>query len=502
MTNIVFTDEQQLIFDELISPTSPIVTIRATAGSSKTTSLVAAISRYKQVFPDHSVRYLVFGALAAAEGKSEFGTNAIVSTLHSYSLNIIRQYYKQMSPKKYETKIPFSNINAWLTWRDVPKSIRLPLGRDGEVLSLVDDYCKSEYRSLDEYAAALKQTDPTADMRLFPFVKHILNTMAQDVMPVTHSFYLKLFHILVMTDTIELAHEDRLLVDEFQDMSGMALDIINAIPADQKVFVGDPNQSIFDFLKLQNGFAKYPDAKVLTLSKSFRVSAKYAPAIQQFLHNHLEPNAVFEGMEYPPDVKCVTKAYLTRTNAKLISKMIELNKLNIPYHLSHKTKLKQMFKLPLAIIYAKPGFDQKDPELKHLQHDIDDWGSLPKSKRDEISLIKYLKEENKHDAKLQSAITLTLNFDRQDIIDAFNHAEDHKSKDCNLQLMTVHTSKGITRDIIELDDDVNEAVCEVMSIPPESLTNSERAELCLGFVSVTRHRHKLINCKFLGVIDE
>ena len=49
-----------------------------------------------------------------------------------------------------------------------------------------------------------------------------------------------------MTDTIELAHEDRLLVDEFQDMSGMALDIINAIPADQKVFVGDPNQSIFE----------------------------------------------------------------------------------------------------------------------------------------------------------------------------------------------------------------------------------------------------------------
>ena len=33
LTNIVFTDEQQLIFDELISPTSPIVTIKATAGS-------------------------------------------------------------------------------------------------------------------------------------------------------------------------------------------------------------------------------------------------------------------------------------------------------------------------------------------------------------------------------------------------------------------------------------------------------------------------------------
>ena len=55
---------------------------------------------------------------------------------------------------------------------------------------------------------------------------------------------------------------------------------------------------------------------------------------------------------------------------------------------------------------------------------------------------------------------------------------------------------------MELDDDINESVAEVMNIPPESLTNSERAELCLGFVAVTRHRHQLINCKFLGAIDE
>ncbi len=60
----------------------------------------------------------------------------------------------------------------------------------------------------------------------------------------------------------------------------------------------------------------------------------------------------------------------------------------------------------------------------------------------------------------------------------------------------------ITRDIVELDDDVNESVAEAMAIPYESLSDAERAELCLGFVAITRHRHQLINCKFLGVIDE
>ena len=170
--------------------------------------------------------------MASDEARTEFGPNAIVSTLHSYALNIIRQYYKQNSAEKYRNKIPFSTVNGWLTWRDIPKSIRLPFGKSGDIIALIEEYCLSEHISLDAYKTALKIEDPSTDFRLFPYVKLILNAMAQDIMPIPHSFYLKLFHILVIAGKIELAHEDRLLVDEFQDMSGMALDIINAIPAD------------------------------------------------------------------------------------------------------------------------------------------------------------------------------------------------------------------------------------------------------------------------------
>jgi len=485
MIKLSYTDEQKLIFDEIIRPTNPVLTIKATAGSSKSHSLVAAITRYKQIYPSASVRYIVFGKMASDEAKREFGTNAIVSTLHSYAYHkVIKQY-------------SLGAVKSFLTWRDIPKSIRLPFGKDSEILNLIEEYCKSEYKSLEAYSTALKLVDSNADLRLFPFAKRILNAMAQGSMPVTHSFYLKLFHILVMAGTIQLDHEDRLLVDEFQDMSGMALDIINAIPADQKVFVGDSNQSIFSFLNLKDGFSFYPNAKVLNLSKSFRVSHYYAPAIQQFLRDHLEPNAEFEGMQYPPNVRPVTKAYLTRTNASLIGKMIELNKAGTPYHLSSKTKIKDMFKFPLAIIYAKPAFDQKDPELKHLQHDIDDWGSLSATKREEVSLIKYLKEANINDQKITSAINLVLNFDRQDIIDAHKHAETHKNEICDLQLMTAHTSKGTTRDIIELDEDLNESIKDLLDKHPSKLTIEERSELCLYFVAITRHRHELINAKHL-----
>ena len=86
MSKLSYTDEQKLIFDEIIQPTNPVLTIRATAGSSKSHSLVAAITRYKQIYPDSSVRYIVFGKMASDEARTEFGPNAIVSTLHSYSL--------------------------------------------------------------------------------------------------------------------------------------------------------------------------------------------------------------------------------------------------------------------------------------------------------------------------------------------------------------------------------------------------------------------------------
>ena len=158
-----------------------------------------------------------------------------------------------------------------------------------------------------------------------------------------------------------------------------------------------------------------------------------------------------------------------------------------------------MFKFPLAIIYAKPGFDQKDPELKHLQHDIDNWGSLSTKSKEATKLTPYLKETNKEDAKITSAINLMLNFERQAIIDAYTEADKYKSVACDLQLMTAHTSKGATRDIVELDNDLNEAIKDLVLKKPELYTDDERAELCLYFVAISRHKYVLLNAKHLNL---
>ena len=479
-----YSDQQIAIFDEIVRPTAPIVLIKAVAGAAKTSSLTEAIRRFKSIFPTASVRYIIFGTLAADEAKREFGRNAIVSTLHSFAYaHTVKQY-------------SLGEVRPFLTWRDLPKSIKRPFGSDYELIQMIESYCLSDYTSVDAYAQANQETEGFKHSYL-PILKQLLNQMASGAMPITHSFYLKLFHIFVMDGTIQLPSSDRLLVDEFQDMSGMALDIINAIPAEQKIFVGDSNQSIFEFLNLKDGFKFYPDAKVLPLSKSFRVDNSYAPAIQNYLRTYLDSDAVFEGMDYPSNQTIRTKAYLVRNNNTLISKMIEFNQSNTPYHLSNQTKLNQIFKLPLALIYAKPAFDQKDYELKHLQHDIDDYGSLSAKKRESMSLFSYLLEVNKEDKKLKSAIQLVVKHTPQKIIEAFNKAKEHQLRVASLWLMTAHTSKGSTFDEVELDDDLNDSINEAIEAYSSNASSAITAELCLGFVSITRHRHVLKNCKFL-----
>ena len=481
--------KQQLeIFQEIAYPTKPVLKVKATAGAAKSSSLVEAIARYKHINKYAKVLYLVFGNLASKEARSEFGTNAIVSTLHAYAYaRIVKPY-------------GLGEVKPFLTWKDIPQTVRRPFGKDSELLSIVEDYCQSPYITMDDYVEFSDRAD--FQYNLISPVKQILNLMATGKMPITHAFYLKLYHILVIKGTEKPDPVNRLLIDEAQDLSAMALDIIERIPAEQVVLVGDPNQRIFTFMQLIDGFSRFDDAITLELSQSFRVDNKYAPAIQAFLRKHLDDQAVFEGMVYPDNVVPKTRAYLTRTNASLIAKMIELNKAGIAYHLSHNLKIKQMFKLPLAVIYAKPGFLQKDSELKHFQEIVDEWGKLPEFKRKQQGLYSYIMNHDNTDAATLSAIKLVLRFSKEDIIEAHDKAESHKSTPCDLQLMTAHTSKGTTRDIVELDPDLDKAVRDALSDNYKGTEDERRSELCLYFVACTRHRFKLIGAEYLNQIME
>ena len=482
--SFTYSDQQLSIFDEFLNPTNPILAIEATAGAAKTTTITEATARFKAVNTSAIVRYIVFGAKASADARSEFGTNAIVSTLHAFA------------HAQVHAKYGLGQVKPFLTWMDLPKYPKRPFGKDSAILQLIEDYCISPFTSMDDYVT---EQDDDFEFSLVPHAKSIMNLMAKGELAVTHSFYLKLFHVLVVRGVLKLSPVDKLLIDEAQDLSAIALDIIERIPTDHMIIVGDQNQRIFEFLKLENGFERFKDAKKLQLTQSFRVDNYYAPAIEEFLQEHLEVHAEFKGMVYPPDQIIRTKAYIARNNVTIIGKMIELNQKHTPYNLSSSAKLGQMFKLPLALIYAKPGHIQRDIELKHLQYDIDEYHKLPTNYRESVSLFKHLLSMDELQSSLKSAITLVLKFGSDDIIAAYEHAKDHKGTKHQLTLLTAHTSKGATFDEVTLDDDLNLSLDEIKAGTFRGDDNAIRAELCLYFVSVSRHRHVLTNAKHLNL---
>ena len=101
-----------------------------------------------------------------------------------------------------------------------------------------------------------------------------------------------------------------------------------------------------------------------------------------------------------------------------------------------------MFKFPLALAYAKPFHKQQDPELQHLQADLDDWGKLSPKQKERTSKLSWLLKNNPHDERIKQAVKLIAKFGTEDIIAAHASAKAHKSAISNLSLMTVYMAKG------------------------------------------------------------
>jgi len=488
-----WSEEQEHIFSEISNlieqPENSIVTINAIAGSSKTTTLVELAKRLTTVNPSTRINYLVFGSLASQEARLEFKHTAAVSTLHKLAHDYT---IKQTSMHLSQT--------GFMSWKDIPKSIKRPFGIDMDAINLLNAFCESGYNKLEHYCL---EENIQVRKPIITLTKELYKLAALGTIPCTHSVYLKVFHNRLMNGSIQLPEVDVLLIDEIQDLSTTTLDVINKIPAKVKVLVGDPKQAIFSFMGCKNAFDIYTDATKLHLTKSFRVNTPIANKIEIFMQSLVDPDFVFKGMEYPiplPPIK--TKGYITRTNSSLISKMIELNETNTPYRLSTGTKINQMFELPLAILRALSGQPEKNKKYKYLEQDANDYRSSDSLQEQYATLLPYLIANNKDNPAIEQAANLIMTHTPQGIVNAYNSAKSHLKSGANLQLLTGHTSKGTTLDEVTLADDMNESIEDIMEdyiksgiIPTKQ---EEIAELFLYYVAISRCRYKLNNAKWLG----
>ena len=487
MTEFSWSDEQLDYFKALqvaINSDSPqLLKISAVAGASKSSSTVEAVKRVHRENPKLSIRYLVFNTAMAAEAKTAFGHTAIASTLHALA------YYYTVKPYRLNP-----DIAPWLTWKDIPQNIKVPYGSLPLILQTLTNYFESGYTDFPSFISN-EVDNPEWTMTVYMAANLILDAMATGKMRITHAFYLKLFHILVKLGQIKLKPEDILIVDECQDLNLITLDIFHAYPAKVKVIIGDQAQSIYSFMGCVSAFDFYKNqGTTYHLSTSFRVSTHIAQTVEQFCKLHISEDMNFKGIDYPKeDIK--THAHIFRTNLSMIRQMIRFNKARVPYKLVTKQKVKQLFELPLALIYATPGHTQFSENLKVIQHTIDQWGKLPEHSRP--NKLVYLSEQLKEVPAIDQAIKFIMAVGAPEVVEAYQHAEEHMKTHSNTYLMTAHTSKGLTFDEATLDDSMNEAIKDILNVPVEERTAEAQSEIFLYYVACSRARFKLNNADYL-----
>lgn len=224
------------------------------------------------------------------------------------------------------------------------------------------------------------------------------------------------------------------------------------------------------------------------MSQSFRVSDLIASRIQTFCRRYLDPNMNFVGI--PATSSTIhSRAYISRTNSQLVSKMMELNKLGTPYSLTRPAK--QIFRVPLLVCGLKPGGFIPDPEYKHLQVDVDTYAKSATLQRLYSSLFSYLKELHADDSALQTAMSTVVRYGAKAIIECFNEAKRHEHSRSNYTLTTSHACKGLEFCEVEIADDLNKSIKPLLELT--DFDSEQQAELNLYYVAVSRARINLIN---------
>lgn len=473
--NYELTQEQQAIVDYIdATDKDELVLVDSVAGSGKTTLLQAIADTTKK-----PGIYLAYNKALATEASGKFPSHIDCRTTHSLA-------YRAIVPS-LGLKVGFFNtrqIDEKMTYQD-----KYDLVED------IKEFCLSHYLTYAEFAKDAERKNTVV-------ANKYLTLMATGKIECTHDFYLKLFHIYLAEDKLNQVEYELLLLDEAGDLNEVTLEIFRLLDGKIKVAVGDVHQNIFTFNHTINCFARLKDeGTMFRLTKSFRVPDYIAKPIEKFCQQYLDPDMKFEGVKNV-NQSIKTRGYISRTNAGLIGKIIELNTQRTPYSLVRRAQ--DIFKLPLIVAGLKYQGKIYDSAYKHLQDDVDDWHENKDNiKREHSSVNNYLRAKYEDDLSLLQAINLITKYSKSSIFDAYAKAKTLESskKKHDFLLLTAHSCKGLEIDEVMFSPDMNTSIDNVIEMlkdtPDISLTASERESLNLYYVAGTRAVVRLINATHL-----
>ena len=465
------------------------IKINAVAGSGKTTTLI----EYARVRPKTGkILYLAFNKTVRQEAIRKFRNtglkNVQVETAHSlaYKHIVFKNQYK-VRHQGYKT---FEIAELLGLKGNGEKHAEYIIAN--HINKFISYFCNSEKQKIRELNYLDVVTDDKAKTFVTTFYDYIekmarllLGKMNKGEIEVTHDFYLKKFQL-----ENPVLNYDYILFDEAQDASAVMLDIFLKQKG-TKVIVGDIHQQIYSWRFAVNAL-KDAEFKSYSLTTSFRFNQNIADLAIGILKwkNHLVEHETFSINGNGNSTETKAKAVLARTNLGLLTKAIE--------YVTEKRKVKQIyFEGNInSYTYADEGASLYD--VLNLYNGkrrlIKD--KLIQKMKDMEELEDYIKKTE--DVQLGMMVEIVREYGNEipGIIKEIKqkHVENNAREKAEMIFSTVHRSKGMEYDTIQLVNDfiTEEAIEKTMADFSEKANILKlNEEINLLYVAVTRTKNSI-----------
>ena len=467
------TPEQQDIINYVLN-NDGLSAVNSVAGSGKTSLLVEIT---KQLGAQATGIYLAYNRAITVEAKQKFPKNISCSTTHSLAFRAI------VMPNNLK-------VAPFLNYKDIVAP-NLTNSERYDLTEYIKEFCLSKHISPTEFVQE-QELDP----RFLTPIQECLAAMESGLYPCTHDAYLKLFHLGLYYKKISYDELDIILLDEAGDLNEVTLEIFKLLPAKKKIMVGDPHQNIYSFNYTINCFKELHETiKIFPMSQSFRVSSAIATKIESYCQAYLDSTFKFKGIETDNEIS--THAYITRTNAELVAKMIELNSIGVQYGLVRKPD--DIFALPLAMCSLRPGGFISADGYSGIQDDVNAWGASNELRRKYRTPLAYIREVYQEDIAIQISINLVMAKGPAKLRACRDEAKKHSFKQQALILGTAHSVKGREFDEVTIAQDLNTAVGKILDRAPSTARSNE---LNLYYVACSRAKKQLNNAALLENIKK
>lgn len=430
---LVYTPEQEAV----ISCDDKIIVVDAFAGCAKTTTAIG----YAAHRPKNRMLYLCLNTANAEEAKKRFGPNVTAATTHSVA-------WAAMRPNK---------ARVTRAWRPLLIMDQLKL-TDSRVANTTMRVLNTFFNSSDteiseKHAAEVreeKDLDGVEVMNAVAFASLAWKRMNDpgDSMQMPDDAYLKMFALKAP----KLDQYNTIIFDEAQDANPVTAQIIAGQKHVNLLCIGDRHQSIYGFRGSVNAMEKFSiGAKRFHLSQTFRFGPHIAGLANTLLGEFKGEKLPIRGMGQDGTWNPARTTTLSRTNAELFRLAAPRRGEGVHWVGGKVNKKDQKWidgcesyrldgVLDAYHLYSRDRTQIKDQLMKTKFTSWDDY-------------VKYAEDSGDGEAKILVKVVEEFTHEVPQLIEDIKKNAVRESADADLTLTTVHKSKGLEWDCVEISDD-------------------------------------------------